>query len=198
MKKIISIIVLFVGILANAQEQRTVTSSGSAVINRETKAYRVKVTLNMDQVYYSDPQVKSLEEFKEKYFKTLREEGLDPSVFEELKMEFLSLGYQKEGTVLNFETTSQELAEKILGVKMNGITMQYQFKSVLNPEKMSALRKTALLDARKNAEVLCKISGGTLGEILSISESTPRPEVWSSYYDSYEELLSLSVSFELK
>lgn len=198
MKKIIPIIMLFVGILANAQEPRTVTTSGSALFNRETTAYRVKVTLNMDQVYYSDPQVKSLEELKEKYFKTLREEGLDPSVFKELRMEFLSLGYQKEGTVLSFETTSQALAEKMLGVKMNGITMQYQFKAVLSPEKRNELRKTALLDARKNAEDLCKISGGILGEIVNISETTPRLEVWSSYYDSYDELLALDVSFELK
>ncbi len=152
----------------------------------------------MDQVYYSDPQCKSLEEFKEKYFKTLREEGFNPDDFEESKMEFLTMGYQKEGTVLKFKTADNALAEKLLTLKMNGVTMQYQFKAVLTAEKRNELRKKALADARANAVQLCKISGGTLGDITSISESAPRPEVWSSYYDSYEELLSLSISFELK
>ena len=113
-------------------------------------------------------------------------------------MEFLTLGYQKEGTVLKFETTSKEMAEKLMRIKMNGVTLQYQFKAVLTAEKRNELRKKALADARANAAQLCKISGGTLGDITSISESAPRPEVWSSYYDSYEELLSLSVSFQLK
>jgi hypothetical protein len=152
----------------------------------------------MDQVYYSDPQCRSLEEFKEKYFKTLREDGFDPKAFTEQKMEFLTLGYQKEGTVLKFETTSKEMAEKLMRIKMNGVTLQYQFKAVLTAEKRNELRKKALADARANAAQLCKISGGNLGDITSISESAPRPEVWSSYYDSYEELLSLSVSFQLK
>lgn len=198
MKKLIFISILLIGMLSNAQENRTVSATGSAVINRETTEYRIKATLNMDQVYYSDPQCKSLEEFKEKYFKTLREEGFNPDDFEESKMEFLTMGYQKEGTVLKFKTADNALAEKLLTLKMNGVTMQYQFKAVLTAEKRNELRKKALADARANAVQLCKISGGTLGDITSISESAPRPEVWSSYYDSYEELLSLSISFELK
>jgi len=198
MKKVISILLLCIGIMTNAQEKRTVTASGSALIKRETTDYRIKATLNMDQVYYSDPQCKSLEEFKEKYFTTLRENGFDPKAFQESKMEFLTLGYQKEGTILKFETTSKEMAETLMGVRMNGITLQYQFKSVLTPDKRNELRKKALEDAKVNAEQLCKISGGTLGAITSISESAPRPELWNSYYDSYEELLTLNVSFQLK
>lgn len=198
MKKVVSILILLIGIMTNAQENRTVSATGSAIIKRETTEYRIKATLNMDQVYYSDPQCRSLEEFKEKYFKTLREDGFDPKAFTEQKMEFLTLGYQKEGTVLKFETTSKEMAEKLMRIKMNGVTLQYQFKAVLTAEKRNELRKKALADAKANAAQLCKISGGTLGDITSISESAPRPEVWSSYYDSYEELLSLSVSFQLK
>lgn len=198
MKKVVSILILLIGIMTNAQENRTVSATGSAIIKRETTEYRIKATLNMDQVYYSDPQCRSLEEFKDKYFKTLREDGFDPKAFTEQKMEFLTLGYQKEGTVLKFETTSKEMAEKLMRIKMNGVTLQYQFKAVLTAEKRNELRKKALADARANAAQLCKISGGNLGDITSISESAPRPEVWSSYFDSYEELLSLSVSFQLK
>ena len=198
MKKVIFILILLIGITTNAQEKRTVTASGSASIKRETTDYRVKATLNMEQVYYSDPQCKSLEEFKEKYFEALKENGFDPKAFKESKMEFLTQGYQKEGTILKFETTSKEMVEKLMRVKMNGVSLQYQFKSVLSPEQRNKLRQEALTDAKANATQLCEISGSSLGEITSISESTPRSEVWNSYYDSYEELLTLSVSFELK
>lgn len=197
MKKLITVLCFCCLFIANAQKDNTISVVGTALIERETTEYRIKATLNMDQVYYSDPQCRSLEEFKAKYFKTLGEEGIDPSIFQEEKMEFLTLGYQKEGTVLKFETTSKEMAEKLMGIKMNGATLQYQFKSVLRPEKRNELRRKALVDARANAAELCKISGGTLGEITSISENAPRQETWSTYYDSYNELLTLHVSFQL-
>ena len=198
MKKVIFILILLIGITTNAQEKRTVTASGIALIKRETTDYRIKATLNMEQVYYSDPQCKSLEEFKEKYFKALKENGFDTKTFNESKMEFLTQGYQKEGTILKFETTSKAMVEKLMRIKMNGVSLQYQYKSVLSPAQRNKLRQEALTDAKANATQLCKISGSSLGEIISISESTPRSEVWNSYYDSYEELLTLNVSFELK
>lgn len=198
MKKLITVLCFCCLFIANAQKDNTISVVGTALTERETTEYRIKATLNMDQVYYSDPQCRSLEEFKAKYFKALEEEGIDPSIFQEEKMEFLTLGYQKEGTVLKFETTSKKMAEKLMGIKMNGVTLQYQFKAVLTDEKRNELRKKALADARTNAEQLCKISGGTLGDIISISESTPRPEIWNTYYESYDELLSLNVSFQLK
>lgn len=201
MRKIIVIIALFTAVMAKAQtkeSQRTVSASGSTLIERVTTNYRIKVTLNMDQLYYSDPQCRSLEEFKEKYFTALKEHGFNPSTFEEKKMEFLSLGYQKEGTVLQFESSSKEEVEKLLSVKMTGVTLQYQFKSVIDLDKKDTLLKLALADAKSNATKLCKLTGSSLGEIISISENSPKSDIWNSYHNGYEEFLSVHVIFEMK
>lgn len=200
MKKLATTVLLFIAIIANAQQQespRTANVTGSAVIERETTEYRIKVTLNMDQVYYSDPQCKTLEEFKDKYYTALTKEGFDPSTFVEKKMEFMTLGYQKEGTILQFDSSSKELAEKLMKVRMNGISFQFSTKNTLTSKMRDLLRKEALADARANAEQLCKIAGTSLGEIVYISENTPRTDIWKSYYDSYEEFLSITVSYKM-
>jgi uncharacterized protein YggE len=201
MRKLATIVLVFVATIAHAQQQekqKTVNATGSAVIERETTAYRIKVTLNMDQVYYSDPQCKTLEEFKDKYYSALTKEGFDPTKFEEKKMEFLTLGYQKEGTILQFYSTSKQMAEKLMNVKMNGVSLQYSAKATLTSTKKDILRKEALADARAHAMQLCKIAGTTIGDIVYISENAPRTDVWKSYYDSYEELLSITVSFQME
>lgn len=200
MKKLIVLVTLFVTIMVQAQEKespRTVSTSGIAPIERVTTNYRIRTTLNMEQLYYTDPQCRSLEEFKEKYFSALKEQGFDPSVFVEKKMDFLALGYQKEGTVLQFESSSLEKVEKLLNVKMNGVTLQYQFKSVLDPEKKETLLKQALADAKSNALKLCAIAGTSLGKIISISENAPKADIWNSYYNDHEEFLSLHVIYEM-
>lgn len=201
MKRLIFITSLFFAFMVKAQtkdSRKTVSASGNALIERVTTNYKVKATLNMEQLYYSDPQCRSLEEFKEKYFASLKEQGFDPGSFEEKKMEFLALGYQKEGTVLQYESASKEEVEKLLSVKMTGVTVQYQFKSILDPAKKDILLKKALANAKSNAMKLCEISGTTLGDVISISESSPKTNMWNSYYNDYEEFLNLHVVFEMK
>ncbi|MFD0796123.1 SIMPL domain-containing protein [Maribacter chungangensis] len=201
MKKTMTLIVLFAAIIGNAQTketQRTTTVMGSATLEREVTAYKIKVTLNMDQVYYADPQCKTLEEFKDKYYAALTREGFDPSQLVEKKMEFMTLGYQKEGTILQLETTSKEMAEKLMKVRLNGVSLQFNTKNTLTAAKRSLARKEALEDARTHAEELCKIAGKSLGEIVYISENTPVTGIWKSYYDSYEEYFSITVGYQMK
>ncbi|MGB3152111.1 MAG: hypothetical protein WBB27_15760, partial [Maribacter sp.] len=61
------------------------------------------------------------------------------------------------------------------------------FKSILDPAKKDILRKKELANAKSNAMKLCKISGTTLGDIVSISESSPKTNMWNRYYNDYEE-----------
>ncbi|MEL6974607.1 MAG: hypothetical protein AAGL29_04345, partial [Bacteroidota bacterium] len=103
MKKVIfTLLLLFVAITGQAQQlenfTNTVTVYGHAVVPRETKGYRIKATLSMDQLYYAEPNCTNLEELKAKYFRALKEKGFDPENFKESKSEFLLMGYQKDGT----------------------------------------------------------------------------------------------------
>lgn len=201
MKKFIILCAVIGATAVNAQNkdlQKTISVMGRAPVQRNVTAHKVKATLNMDQLYYSDPQIKSLQEFKDKYFEALRKAGIDPGKFVEKDMEFLTSGYQKEGTVLVFETSSEDTVKKLLAVKMNGVTLQYLFKTTIDQKTMDSLLKTALADATAKAQKLCDLTGQSLGEIISISQNLPLTEVWTGYYNDSDDYLSVSVTYGTK
>ena len=202
MKKLGLILVLLCSFWSTAQQRdiknNTISVSGRALVERTITFYRAKVSLNMEQLYYADPTCKSLDDLKEKYFKELKVHGIDSSEFTEKKMEFLAYGYQREGTVLVLETSSQDKIEKLAKIKMTGITVQYQVKSEIKPEQRTVLLKNSLANARENAERVCKVGGKNLGEIISISDSSTQYSTWNSYHSNYEEYSTIYVTYEMK
>jgi uncharacterized protein YggE len=201
MKKIGIILVLLCSFWSTAQQREiknnTVSVSGRAIVEKTVTRYKAKVSLNMEQLYYSDPTCKSLEDLKEKYFKELKLNGIDSTEFIEKKMEFLAYGYQREGTVLVLETSSKDKIEKLAKVKMTGVTVQYQLKSEITPERHTVLINNSLADARENAERICKIAGKKLGQIVSISDSSIKYSTWNSYHSGYEEYTTIYVTYEM-
>ncbi len=202
MKKIGLIIVLLCSFWSTAQlqnlEKNTVSVSGRTPVERTTALYRAKVSLNMEQLYYSDPTCKSLDELKDKYFKELKIHGIDPSEFKEKKMDYLAYGYQREGTVLELETSSEEKIKSLAKVKMTGVSVQYQFKGVITKENRDALLKTALENAKQNAARICKVAGKKLGDIVSISDTNTQMELWNSYGNSYQEYITIYVTYMMQ
>lgn len=180
------------------KKQKSVTVSGSSVIKRELVAHKAKVTLNMDQAYYSNPECKTLDELKDMYFEKAQKNGLDVSKFKENKLEFMTYGYQKDGTVLSFESTTKEDIEKLSAVKMAGITYTYSFRFEMTEAQRKAFLKTALKEAEKNAKRVCEASGQQLAEILSISETSPMLSIWKNYHQDYQEYTSVNVTYALK
>ncbi|MBQ4913670.1 SIMPL domain-containing protein [Maribacter sp. MMG018] len=201
MKKFIILCAVIGATAVNAQNkdlQKTISVTGMACVKRNVTAHKVKATLNMDQLYYSDPQIKSLKEFKEKYFEALKKTGFDPEKFVEKDMEFLTAGYQKEGTVLEFETTSEDTVKKLLAVKMNGVTLQYSFKTSIDQKTMDSLLKTALADATAKAQKLCDLTGQSLGEVISVTENLPLTDMWTGYYNDSDDFLTIAVTYSTK
>ncbi|WP_394975825.1 SIMPL domain-containing protein [uncultured Croceitalea sp.] len=202
MKKLVIVLVLLCSFWSTAQQRdvknNTISVSGRALVERTITLYRAKVSLNMEQLYYSDPTCKSLDDLKEKYFKDLKTNGIDPSEFVEKKMEFLTYGYQREGTVLVLETSSKDKIEKLAKVKMTGITIQYQVKSEIKPEQRTVLLKNSLANARENAERVCKVTGKKLGEVISISDSSIQYSTWNSYHNGYEEYTTIYVTYAME
>ncbi|MFS4466510.1 SIMPL domain-containing protein [Maribacter sp. 2210JD10-5] len=201
MKKIIMILAFmaFAGVKAQMNNnQKTVSVSGKALVERVITNYKVKATLSMDQIYYADYKCKDLAELKAKYFDALKEQGVDVSKFKEKKMEFFSLGYQKEGTILIYETSDKEIVKTLLSTKMNGVQLSYQSRATLSQDKIEALLTDALTDAKANAAKVCKVAGKSVGEIVSIVQDIPSEHIWNNYYNDYEEFLTVSVAYELK
>ncbi|MEO1547374.1 MAG: hypothetical protein AAFU74_11560 [Bacteroidota bacterium] len=204
MKKAIFIfLLLLVAITGQAQQlenfTNTVTVYGHAVVPRETKGYRIKATLSMDQLYYAEPNCTNLEELKTKYFKALKEKGFDPAKFKESKSEFLLMGYQKDGTILDYETTSKSELELLSSVKMSGVALSYQFKSVFDPKQRKSLLAEIMENAKANAELICEGMGKKPGKILSVSGDSPKEATWVSYAGSaYDEYWSLTVIYKME
>lgn len=200
MKKIILILTMVCAANLSAQDkenQRTVSVSGTAPLEKTTDQYRIKATLSMDQVYYADTRLENLAQLKKQYFNALAEEGVDVSKFTEKEVEYFSLGYQRDGTILYYETTSKETAMKLIKTNMQGVQLQFQVKQSISPEKSEAALNMALQDAKSNAELLCKTIGTTVGKIVSISSNQFKNDGWISYYSDYEEQFSVSVVYEM-
>ncbi|MFD2585362.1 SIMPL domain-containing protein [Croceitalea marina] len=202
MKKIGLFIVLLCSFWCTAQlqsaEKNTVSVSGRTPVERTTALYRARVSLNMEQLYYSDPTCKSLDELKDKYFKELKIHGLDSNEFTEKQMDFLAYGYQRDGTILELETDSEEKIKSLAKVKMTGVSVQYQFKGVITKEKKEALLETALENAKQNAAGVCKVAGKKLGDIVSISDTNTQMELWNSYGNTYQEYITIYVTYKME
>lgn len=151
----------------------------------------------MEQLYYSDPSIKALDELKSKYFNEVKTQGINPTSFKENKMEFLTYGYQRDGTVLELETSSDEEITKLANIKMTGITVQYQFKAEVNPEQRAKIIAKAIANAKDNATRVCKVANKKLGEIISISDSSVQDSTWNSYSSTYEEYATIYVTYEM-
>ncbi|WP_350287593.1 SIMPL domain-containing protein [uncultured Croceitalea sp.] len=180
------------------KKQKTITVSGSSVIKRELVTYKAKVTLNMDQAYYSNPECKTLDELKDMYLEKVRKNGLDTSKFKENKLEFMTYGYQKDGTVLSYESATKEDIETLSAIKMAGVTYAYSFKFEMTEAQRKTFLESALKEAEENAKRVCEASGQTIGEIISISETSPMLSIWKNYHQDYPEYTSVNVAYELK
>lgn len=181
-----------------AQEKEIVSVAGRTTVERTVELFKAKMVLNMDQVYYSNPECTDLESLTNKYFELLRNKGLDPSKFVENKLAYSSYGYQKGGTVYEFETKDVSEIDILTNNKMNGIQVTIQYKTTITEDQRTTLLKKALQDARKNAETICKISSKKIVGVTSISETALKNELWNSYYNDYVEELTVYVSYEVE
>jgi hypothetical protein len=202
MKKLIyaAAIVLALGGMytTRAQESNTVNVIGRAEVQRTISAYKAKMVLNMDQVYYSNPECVDLESLKDKYFSMLKDKGINPSKFTENKLAYTSYGYQKAGTTYEYETTQLDEIEILTSSKINGVQVTVQYKTVITEDQKEMLMAKALEEAKKNAELLCKIAGKKVGAIKAISETSLNTEIWNSYYNDHTEFVNVYVTYAIE
>ncbi|MEM7485352.1 MAG: SIMPL domain-containing protein [Bacteroidota bacterium] len=201
MKKIILILMVLTTMVTRSQnstdQRNTVSVSGKVLVDNASKSYKAKVVLNMDQVRYSNPDCKTLEELKEKFFEKLKAKGFEPTSFKENKMEFIAYGYQSDGTVFDFETSDFEKVMALTKVRMTGITTTFQYKSTVSEAMHKSLLQKAVEDAKKNAALVCDVVNKKLGGVVSISESFPNNDTWYSYYSGYEDYLTVQLIYEI-
>jgi len=201
MKKVFLVILLLGSLWAKAQQSetqsKTVTVYGRALVEREIVGYKATITLNMEQLYYANAGYETLDQLKEKYFEELRKKDINPNKFKEYPLEFLGYGYQGAGTIFKFETSSKEDVLKLSKVKMTGVNITYEKKSILESEELLNFKKDALAQAQENANRICKAANKKRGELISIADSDLQKVLWIDLYNSYEEYTQVTVSYKI-
>ncbi len=200
MKKIVTSIVFLVltmGVFAQ-EVPNTIKVSG---VHQYTVApeYTVKMILSLNNVYYEYERM-TFEEIKSNYLEKLEKAGIPANAIKEDALAYALVGYEKEGTILVYKTTSLEMVKKILSVKSIGVTKSdITSKAELSNEQTATYAKAAFEDAKNKAEAIAKKLGRNVGKAVSINDSNYKILNESLYYNAAlnSKQYGVSVSFEL-
>ncbi len=170
MKKIIFFLIL-ISYFGFGQKQPSIQVIGRAVHIDKTPMFKGSVTLS--SAYSSLPsETFTLPQMKEKYDTVLKNNGMSLAQLKEDKFAYESLGYDKEGTIYEFETTSLEEFRKFMKSKSFGVQrLQFDQNIILDAEEIASLSKKAFENAKKKAEAMTKDIEVDLGKVISIDDN---------------------------
>lgn len=181
----------------NMQNNITVNGHHTYSISPE---YSSKMILSMNNVYY-DAQTMSLSEVKSTYLDKLAKAGISSDRLKEDPLHYALLGYEKEGLILEFTTSSLEEMQQFLGVKSIGVTRSdTTLKTELTDAQMATYAKAAFDDARKKAQAIADKIGRKITKAIYVNDTNSQKIAESMYYGntSAERDYYISVSFELQ
>lgn len=162
--------------------------------------YSCKMIVSLNNVYY-DSETVSQSEIKSGYLDKLAKAGISSDRIKEDPLHYALLGYEKEGTVLEFKTNSLEEMKKFLFVKAIGVSRSdTTYETELTDAQMAEYAKAAFDNAKKKAEGIAQKLGRKIGQAVYISDSNLKKISESVYYGntSQERDYYISVSFELQ
>lgn len=198
-KAVLNIIMVFMTVGAFAQNfQNNITVSGHHTYSISPE-YSSKMILSMNNVYY-DAQTMSLSEVKSTYLDKLAKVGISSDRLKEDPLHYALLGYEKEGLILEFKTTSLEEMQKFLGVKSIGVTRSdTTLKAELSDAQMATYAKAAFDDAKKKAQGIADKIGRKIAKAIYVSDTNAKKISESMYYGNTndERDYYMSISFEL-
>ncbi len=200
MKKLIaSITFILIGMSIIAQTNPNhITVNGVHKYSIEPE-YKAKMTVSMANVYY-DQQTTSLSEIKSSYLDKLAKVGINSDRLKEDDLYYAMMGYDKEGTIVEFSTGSVEEMKKFLLVKSMGVTKtDAVLEAKLTEAEMAEYAKKAYDQAKRKAEGIAVKIGRKIGKAISINDSNSNKINESLYYGSnfQEKDYYIAVSFEL-
>ncbi|MDO6519151.1 hypothetical protein SAMN05421766_10553 [Zobellia uliginosa] len=199
-KAITSLTLIFISFMTFAQNSHPNSINVNGTYEYSiTPEYSCRMVVSLNNVYY-DSQTMSLEEVKSGYFEKLTKAGIKKEQLKESALYYELLGYEKEGTVIEFRTKSLDEMQKFLHVKSIGVTRSdTNFEVELSEDEMADYAKHAYEDAKSKAASIAEKIGRKIGKALYISDTNPSKISESLYYGHTDEkrLYAISVSFEL-
>lgn len=201
MKKLAaSLAMLFITMTTMAQKiENNITVNGTHTYTI-TPEYSSKMIVSLNNVYY-DSQTMSMSEVKSGYLDKLAKAGISSDRLTEDDLHYALLGYEKEGTVLVFESKSLEEMQKFLNVKSIGVTRSdTMLETELTDAQMADYAKAAFENAKNKANALASKIGRTIGKAIYINDTNTEKISESMYYGNAKDTRDyyISVSFELQ
>jgi len=200
MKKSILIIALLFTTMATLAQSYTNNITVNGIHKYEiSPEYSAKMIISMSNVYY-DAQTVTMSEVKSGYLDKLAKIGISSDRLKEDDLHYSMMGYDKEGTVIEFKTRSLEEMKKFLMVKSMGITKSDTMLDVeLTEAQMADYAKSAFDNAKQKAEAIATKIGRKVGKAIYISDTNYKKISESMYYGSPTNSKDyyISVSFEL-
>ncbi|WP_281540981.1 SIMPL domain-containing protein [Maribacter aestuarii] len=198
-KNLLALLLFFTAQLIIAQ-----TTPNSINVNGTTDysispEYSSKMIVSLNNVYY-DAMTMSLDEVKSTYLDKLSKAGIKTDQLTEDALYYALLGYEKEGTVMTFKTTSIAEMQKFLNVKSIGVSRSdTTMEARLTDEQMANYAKAAFDNAKEKAEAISQKIGRSIGKAISISDTNNNEITESVYYGNTgnKRVYYISVSFEL-
>lgn len=165
--------------------------------------YHLKMIVSLVNINY-DALPKSFEEIKNEYMGKLVDEGVvgsnNGSITED-DLAYGMLGYEKEGTVILYQTTSLEMVQKFLSVQSDGVLKSDAiFWIKLSDSEMAEYSNKAIKNARKKAQGIASNMGKELGNLTFIEDFQVNKYMEGFYYTDMLETREyrITAGFELK
>ena len=202
MKKLFLSITLTIILFGTIQAQ---TDTHSITVNGTYEytigpEYISKMVVSLNNVYY-DAQTISLSEVKSGYYDKLKKAGISSSTLKEDVFAYNLLGYEKEGTIVEFRTKSMEEMKKFLSVKSIGVSRsESSLEFELNQEQAATYAEKAFENAKKKANAIATKVNRKVGKAMMISDTNLSKIQESLYYGNIKTNRDyyISVTFELQ
>ncbi len=165
--------------------------------------YYLKMIVSLVNADY-DSLPRSFEELKDEYMGKLVDEGVmglgNGSITED-DLAYGMMGYEKEGTVIQYKTTSLEMVQKFLSVRSDGVVKsEATFWVELSAVEMADYSKKAFENAKDKAEGIATNLGKKIGDVVLIEDLQMQKFMEGFYYTDMLDTREyrVTVGFEMK
>ncbi len=161
--------------------------------------YKARMIISMNNVYYDAPGM-AFPEIKKSYLDNLAKAGIQTNSITDDALGYATLGYEKEGTIIEYKTKDLNTLKKFLETKGLGVTKSdATIETTFTNEELSNYAKLAYDNAKKKAENIARKIDRKIGEAIFISDTNSNVLTESLYYNSSDtnRTYQITVSFEL-
>ena len=198
------LVVMMPSVIAAQEQSATITVLARAIHLDSSPTYKATVSISPAYSSYASDGM-DFEELRSLYQKALELQGISWKEIKERPYEFgfETMGYDKEGAIYEFSTSSIEKMRTFLTIKSLGLQRLNSVAVIKIDENVAKLLYgKAMENARKKASLIALTLGKELGDVITVEDNQYLNEQVETaiYYDRpvNEYIYSLQVVFETK